>query len=1100
MLSLLLAILSVSAHAQSIGAGEQAPYVFNRTEDGKIDPMALDEDFAEVFNQIHQQKVMTSGLVVTGVVTAVSGVSPICSSGGVTPAISLCGSVPGSQISGDITGNAANVNGVVAITNGGTGATTAAGAMANLGAASAASVAASTAAIILSTGVLQTEINGKQNSFTGISSACAAGYYLSTGTWVNGVTTGGICTAVAAASVSTALSLSSASVSVLSYGAACDGATDDSAAFLSAFTAAQANNYTVQLPARTCLVSNVFAMNLTSGFVTIRGEGSASVIKAANNAEMSQMIATSGTNILNMYDFVLDGNRANLGTSSATPVSYGFVAASSHTRVNNVEFRNMEYMAVALFNVNGVPFDVSFDHCWFHDIGMTITGADNIGVGIFNCANNLSVTNSRFENIHATVSPIGDSTAMNVCGNGVSIIGNYFLNNYNVNGGQIAVSDFIDGSHDINAVIHGNILQQTGQFESDQTAGIEVDGSNVTVDGNTCLNTGRECIRLEGNSHGDVVSNNVMDGFGSENAGTYGINLIDTVTATSITGNVIRNGPGGIAVQNQGNGYGVQVWNNYIDTSVPSAYAGTQNMATLVAISSNNIAVGGATPVAAWTVYGQLNNQLASFSGNTAVNYPTVGTGIVFGENFTGGNEDMDIWDTLNNSVYPNTGFRFLQQTGASSYKELFDINGGSCTVPNQLTAASFVGVSGATETVSSSISGNGSVGNPLTVVSVPTSGVNLSTVTTQLNAVAVATTAIASGGATTYLLVSGANYMTGQFTTASTATIIGNAFSVGRASFTVAGGSATVAYSLTAGSFLGVTGATESISAALTGVGTAANPLGVNSSSVAVLSSGLVLDAQIDGSSITKQGNAFNGASQLVQMTGTGKLPAVDGSQLTNVVATSFNGGTVSGQTTFESTVTVQGNAFSVGGSTLVVKGGAVGLGTATPFPSFPLTVHGGTNSNLLFTTISSTFVAAGENDSYSAFAPLDLDGSVLALNGITSGKVGVGTTSPTSALSVQGVITSSTPIPSVSCTAGTGVMTAGSGTSFGSFVAGTAATGCTVTFVTAFPNARVFCQCQATSSVLVYASAASATSITCTSLSALTGDTITYFCQGQP
>lgn len=40
---------------------------------------------------------------------------------------------------------------------------------------------------------ITTALAGKQASFTGISSACAAGFYLSSGTWSNGVTTGGGC-------------------------------------------------------------------------------------------------------------------------------------------------------------------------------------------------------------------------------------------------------------------------------------------------------------------------------------------------------------------------------------------------------------------------------------------------------------------------------------------------------------------------------------------------------------------------------------------------------------------------------------------------------------------------------------------------------------------------------------------------------------------------------------------------------------------------------------------------------------------------------------------------------------------------------------------
>lgn len=50
-----------------------------------------------------------------------------------TGAIQSVSSIPGSDISGDISGNAENVNGTVAIANGGTGATSAAGAKTNLG-------------------------------------------------------------------------------------------------------------------------------------------------------------------------------------------------------------------------------------------------------------------------------------------------------------------------------------------------------------------------------------------------------------------------------------------------------------------------------------------------------------------------------------------------------------------------------------------------------------------------------------------------------------------------------------------------------------------------------------------------------------------------------------------------------------------------------------------------------------------------------------------------------------------------------------------------------------------------------------------------------
>ncbi len=185
--------------------------------------------------------------------------------------------------------------------------------------------------------------------------------------------------------------------------------------------------------------------------------------------------------------------------------------------------------------------------------------------------------------------------------------------------------------------------------------------------------------------------------------------------------------------------------------------------------------------------------------------------------------------------------------------------------------------------------------------------------------------------------LVKSGNTISISNTQSSSMTFTASAFSVGSTSFTVSGGSVTVGYRLTAGSFLGVSGATETTSAALLGVGTIANPLAVNSSSVAVLTAGLVPNFQIDATSVTKQGNVFNGNTQLVQTNGSGQLPAIDGSLLTGISST-FNGGAVANTTIFYATVAVHANAFSVGVTTLVASGGLVGIGGHSN--SWPLSV----------------------------------------------------------------------------------------------------------------------------------------------------------------
>jgi hypothetical protein len=71
-------------------------------------------------------------------------------------------------------------------------------------------------------------------------------------------------------------------------------------------------------------------------------------------------------------------------------------------------------------------------------------------------------------------------------------------------------------------------------------------------------------------------------------------------------------------------------------------------------------------------------------------------------------------------------------------------------------------------------------------------------------------------------------------------------------------------------------------------GLGNVANADTTNASNI---SSGTLADARLT-SAVTKQGNTFNGASQLVQLDASAKLPAVDGSNLTNLNIPPSTGG----------------------------------------------------------------------------------------------------------------------------------------------------------------------------------------------------------------
>ena len=79
-----------------------------------------------------------------------------------------------------------------------------------------------------------------------------------------------------------------------------------------------------------------------------------------------------------------------------------------------------------------------------------------------------------------------------------------------------------------------------------------------------------------------------------------------------------------------------------------------------------------------------------------------------------------------------------------------------------------------------------------------------------------------------------------------------------------------------------------------------------LNGSAVAT---GTVADARLT-TNVTLSGNTFNGVNQLVKLDATGKLPAIDGSALTNVTATTYTGNVADSK--LSTNVTLAGNTFN--------------------------------------------------------------------------------------------------------------------------------------------------------------------------------------------
>jgi hypothetical protein len=136
----------------------------------------------------------------------------------------------------------------------------------------------------------------------------------------------------------------------------------------------------------------------------------------------------------------------------------------------------------------------------------------------------------------------------------------------------------------------------------------------------------------------------------------------------------------------------------------------------------------------------------------------------------------------------------------------------------------------------------------------------------------------------------------------------------------TAAGSSAVLLQAATPGTAqtgnLNITG--TAIAATFSGSGASLTSL--NGSNI---SSGTVADARLS-TNVTLQGNSFNGISQLVQTTAGGLLPALSGANLTSLNATNIASGTVA-DARLSTNVTLQGNSFNGASQLVQLTGGGV-------------------------------------------------------------------------------------------------------------------------------------------------------------------------------
>lgn len=139
-----------------------------------------------------------------------------------------------------------------------------------------------------------------------------------------------------------------------------------------------------------------------------------------------------------------------------------------------------------------------------------------------------------------------------------------------------------------------------------------------------------------------------------------------------------------------------------------------------------------------------------------------------------------------------------------------------------------------------------------------------------------------------------------------------------------------------------------------------------------AVIASSIAANVIVAGNFQSQSVNASAIASNAVTSTKIGSGAVLNSKLLAGADYSNINSlsavtsGIVASTGVFTSTLTVQGNAFSVGGSTFVVNGGNVGIGTANPRANLDVSVAGSTWAAIFTPNLSSFTVSSALSGTY--------------------------------------------------------------------------------------------------------------------------------------